>query len=282
MNINFKDLENKVCVLTGGAGVIGSSIAETLISEGVRTAVVDINLEFAEKVVHSATKKHKVDAIAVQADVLNLESLKNAKKTINDRLGKIDLLINGAGGNSPKATTQVEMLDKDSTVEFEKTFFGLDISGFDWVFNLNFKGTVLPTMVFALDMIKKGHGAILNISSMNSFRPLTKIPAYSAAKASVNNFTQWLAVHLARTGVRVNAIAPGFILTNQNRFLLLDEKNGQPTARGRKIITSTPMGRYGKAEELQGTVLFLLSDISAFITGIIIPVDGGFSAYGGV
>jgi NAD(P)-dependent dehydrogenase (short-subunit alcohol dehydrogenase family) len=256
MNTNFEDLKNKVCVLTGGAGIIGSSIAHVLASAGVRTAILDINLEFADKVVRTVSKKFRVDTIAVQADVLNLESLKNAKKIINERLGKIDLLINGAGGNSPKATTQVEVMDTSESLEFEKTFFGLDISGFDWVFNLNFKGTVLPAMVFTRDMIEKGHGVILNLSSMNSFRPLTKIPAYSAAKASINNFTQWLAVHLAKTGVRVNAIAPGFFLTNQNRFLLIDEKTGQPTARGKKIIAGTPMGRYGKTEELQGIVLF--------------------------
>jgi NAD(P)-dependent dehydrogenase (short-subunit alcohol dehydrogenase family) len=278
----FNDLKDKVCILTGGAGIIGSAIAEALASAGVRTAILDINLEFAEKVARTINKKFRTDTIAVQADVLSLESLNNAKKIINERLGKIDLLINGAGGNSPKATTQVETMDKGIPVELGKTFFGLDITGFDWVFNLNFKGTVLPTMVFARDMIEKGQGAILNISSMNSFRPLTKIPAYSAAKASINNFTQWLAVHLAKTGIRVNAIAPGFFLTNQNRFLLVDEKSGQPTARGKKIIASTPMGRYGNTEELQGTVLFLLSDLSAFITGIILPVDGGFNAYGGV
>jgi NAD(P)-dependent dehydrogenase (short-subunit alcohol dehydrogenase family) len=278
----FNDLKDKVCVLTGGAGVIGSAIAEAISSAGVKTAILDINLEFAEKIATTVNKKYKVDTIAVQADVLSIESLNNAKKIINERLGKIDLLINGAGGNSPKATTKEEEMDKSKPVEFERTFFGLDISGFDWVFNLNFKGTVLPTMVFARDMIEKGQGAILNISSMNSFRPLTRIPAYSAAKASINNFTQWLAVHFAKAGIRVNAIAPGFFLTNQNRFLLVDEKSGQPTARGKKIIASTPMGRYGKTEELQGTVLFLLSDLSAFITGVIIPVDGGYNAYGGV
>jgi NAD(P)-dependent dehydrogenase (short-subunit alcohol dehydrogenase family) len=281
-SLSFNDLKNKVCVLTGGAGVIGSSIAEALASAGIKTAILDINIEFAEKVARVINKKYKADTIGVQADVLNLESLNNAKKIINERFGKIDLLINGAGGNSPKATTQVEQMEKSESIEFEKTFFGLDISGFDWVFNLNFKGTVLPTMVFARDMVEKGQGAILNISSMNSYRPLTKIPAYSAAKASINNFTQWLAVHLAKTGIRVNAIAPGFFLTNQNRFLLVDEKTGQPTPRGRKIIASTPMGRYGKTEDLQGTVLYLLSDISRFVTGVIIPVDGGFNAYGGV
>jgi NAD(P)-dependent dehydrogenase (short-subunit alcohol dehydrogenase family) len=282
MNYNFDDLKNKVCVLTGGAGIIGSSIAAALASAGIKTAILDINPEFAEKVVRNIKKQYKVEIIPVQADVLNIESLNNVKKIINKKLGKIDLLINGAGGNSPKATTQSEVMDKDESLELEKTFFGLDISGFDWVFNLNFKGTVLPTMVFARDMIEKEHGAILNISSMNAFRPLTKIPAYSAAKASINNFTQWLAVHLAKTGIRVNAVAPGFFLTNQNRFLLVDEKTGQPTARGKKIITSTPMGRYGNPEELHGAVLFLLSDVSAFITGVILPVDGGFNSYGWV
>lgn len=281
-NTFFNDLKNKVCVLTGGAGVIGSSITEALAIAGIKTAILDINLEFAEKVAASINKKYMADTFGIQADVLNMESLNHAKKVINERFGKIDILINGAGGNSPKATTQVENMEKSDTVEFEKTFFGLDISGFDWVFNLNFKGTVLPTMVFARDMVEKGQGVILNISSMNSYRPLTKIPAYSAAKASINNFTQWLAVHLAKTGIRVNAVAPGFFLTSQNRFLLVDEKTGQPTPRGRKIIASTPMGRYGKAEELQGTILYLLSDISAFVTGVIIPVDGGFNAYGGV
>jgi NAD(P)-dependent dehydrogenase (short-subunit alcohol dehydrogenase family) len=281
-SISFDDLKNKVCVLTGGAGVIGSSIAEALASAGIKTAILDINLEFAEKVASNISKKYNADTFGIQADVLNLDSLNSAKKIINERYGKIDLLINGAGGNSPKATTQVENMEKSEHPGFEKSFFGLDISGFDWVFNLNFKGTVLPTMVFARDMVEKGKGAVLNISSMNSYRPLTKIPAYSAAKASVNNFTQWLAVHLAKVGVRVNAIAPGFLLTKQNRFLLVDEKSGQPTPRGKKIIASTPMGRFCETEELQGTVLYLLSDVSKFVTGVIIPVDGGFSAYGGV
>jgi len=281
-NLSFDDLRNKVCVITGGAGVIGSSIAEALAAAGIKTAILDINLEFAEKVASNINKKMHSDTFGVQADVLSLESLNNAKKTINERFGKIDFLINGAGGNSPKATTHIEIMEKSEPVELEKSFFGLDISGFDWVFNLNFKGTVLPTKVFAQDMVEKGKGVILNISSMNSFRPLTKIPAYSAAKASINNFTQWLAVHLAKVGVRVNAIAPGFFLTKQNRFLLIDEKSGQPTTRGKKIISSTPMGRYGETEELQGTVLYLLSDLSNFVTGVIIPVDGGYSAYGGV
>ena len=213
---------------------------------------------------------------------MDLESLEEAKAKINNELGKIDFLINGAGGNSPKATTQVENIEKENLNELEKTFYGLQMEGFDWVFNLNFKGTVLPTMVFTKDMLKEGKGSILNISSMNSFKPLTKIPAYSAAKASVNNFTEWLSVHMAKTGIRVNAIAPGFFLTNQNRFLLIDEKTGKPTPRGEKIISSTPMARYGEVDELVGAVLYLLSDISKFVTGIVIPIDGGYSAFGGV
>ena len=280
--ISFTDLKDKICVITGGAGIIGSSIIEGLASAGVRTAILDINLEMAEKVADDIQKKFKIQSMGVMADVLNTESLNNARNVIHQKLGMINFLINGAGGNSPKATTQVETMENQHRDELEKTFFGLDISGFDWVFDLNIKGTLLPVMVFARDMIERGEGVILNISSMTSFRPLTKVPAYSAAKASVNNLTQWLAVHLARMNIRVNAIAPGFFLTQQNRFLLIDEKTGKPTPRGEKIIASTPMGRYGITDELNGTVLYLLSDISKFVTGIIIPVDGGYSAYGGV
>jgi NAD(P)-dependent dehydrogenase (short-subunit alcohol dehydrogenase family) len=280
--ISFEDLKNKVCVVTGGAGVIGSSIVAGLASVGVRTAIVDINLEMAKRVAGDIQEQYHVKTIGVEADVLNSESLGAARDQIHDQLGTIDLLINGAGGNSPKAATQVEFMGESNRNELEKTFFGLDISGFDWVFDLNFKGTLLPTMIFALDMIESGQGVILNISSMNSYRPLTKIPAYSAAKAAINNFTQWLAVHFAQMNIRVNAVAPGFFLTQQNRFLLVDEKTGKPTPRGKKIIANTPMGRYGKTEELQGTVLYLLSDISKFVTGVIVPVDGGYSAYGGV
>jgi NAD(P)-dependent dehydrogenase (short-subunit alcohol dehydrogenase family) len=173
-------------------------------------------------------------------------------------------------------------MESNKVKALEETFYGLQIEGFQKVFDLNFMGTLLPSMVLSKDMLEKGKGAILNISSMNSYKPLTKIPAYSAAKAAINNFTQWLAVHFAKTGIRVNAVAPGFFLTNQNRFLLIDEKTGEATARGRKIINNTPMGRYGEVEELQGTMLFLLSDVSKFITGVIIPVDGGYSAFGGV
>jgi Dehydrogenases with different specificities (related to short-chain alcohol dehydrogenases) len=282
MKLSFDDLKGKVCVLTGGAGVIGTSLAKGLASVGVRTAIVDLNKDAAEKLASEIEKEYNVKTIGVGASVLDKESLMAAKVEINQKLGRIDILINGAGGNSPAATTQVEQMDKNSINDLEKTFYGLGMDGFQKVYDLNFKGTLLPTMVFTLDMLEVGKGAVLNISSMNSYRPLTKIPAYSAAKASINNFTQWLAVHLAKTGIRVNCIAPGFFLTNQNRFLLTDEKTGEATDRGRKIIDSTPMGKYGEPEDLNGAMLYLLSDISGFVTGIVIPVDGGYSAYGGV
>lgn len=282
MKYSFDDLKGKVCVLTGGAGVIGAALARGLASVGVQTAIVDLNKDAADKLAAEVQQEYKVTTIGVAANVLDKESLTVAKKTINEKLGKIDILINGAGGNSPSATTQVEEMTQSSVSELEKTFYGLGIDGFQKVYDLNFKGTLLPTMVFTTDMLEAGKGSVLNISSMNSFRPLTKIPAYSAAKASINNFTQWLAVHLAKTGIRVNAVAPGFFLTNQNRFLLTDEKTGEATPRGKKIISNTPMGKYGEPEHLNGAVLYLLSDISSFVTGVIIPVDGGYSAYGGV
>lgn len=282
MKLSFDDLKGKVCVLTGGAGVIGTSIAKALASAGITTAIVDLNREAAEKLAAEIEQTYKVKTIGVGASVLDKESLIAAKAEINQKLGKINILINGAGGNSPAATTKVEEMDKNSVKDLEGTFYGLGMDGFQKVYDLNFKGTLLPTMVFTMDMLEAGKGSVLNISSMNSYRPLTKIPAYSAAKASINNFTQWLAVHLAKTGIRVNAIAPGFFLTNQNRFLLTDEKTGEATARGRKIISNTPMGKYGEPEDLNGAVLYLLSDISSFVTGIIIPIDGGYSAFGGV
>lgn len=282
MKYSFDDLQGKVCVITGGAGVIGTSIARCLASVGVKTAIVDLNREAAETLAAQIQKEFNVTTIGLSANVLNKESLQDAKKVINDKLGKIDILINGAGGNSPQATTKVEQMEKGDIGNLEKTFYGLEMEGFQKVYDLNFKGTLLPTMVFTMDMLDAGKGNVLNISSMNSYRPLTKIPAYSAAKASINNFTQWLAVHLAKTGIRVNAVAPGFFLTNQNRFLLTDEKTGEATARGKKIISNTPVGKYGEPEDLNGAVLYLLSDISSFVTGIIIPIDGGYSAFGGV
>jgi len=280
--ISFDDLNGKVCVLTGGAGVIGASLTRALASVGVKTAIVDLNEEAAVKLAAEVEKESGVTTIGVGASVLDKDSLVAAKKLINEKLGKINLLINGAGGNSPMATTQLEEMTPDSMQQLEKSFYGLNMEGFQKVYDLNFKGTLLPSMVFTTDMLEAGKGCVLNISSMNAYKPLTKIPAYSAAKASINNFTEWLAVHLAKTGIRVNAIAPGFFLTNQNRFLLTDEKTGAPTARGKKIITNTPMAKYGEPDDLNGAMLYLLSDISSFVTGICIPVDGGFNAFGKV
>jgi len=280
--ISFDDLKGKVCVITGGAGVIGVSIIRALASVGTKVAIVDINEELAQKVAAELAAEFKAQIIGVKANVLDKASLESAKLVINEKLGSIDLLINGAGGNSPQATTQVEQIEEVDLSNLDKTFYGLQMEGFDKVFALNFKGTVLPSMVFTRDMLEKRSGVVLNISSMNSYHPLTKIPAYSAAKASVNNFTEWLAVHLAKVGIRVNAVAPGFFITNQNRFLVLDEKTGGYSARGNKIVTNTPMGKFGDPDDLQGAALYLLSDLSSFVTGIVIPVDGGYNAYSGV
>lgn len=282
MNLSFDDIKGKVCVVTGGCGVFGTMFTDTLIEAGASVAVLDYKKGRCEEC--AVTKKAKEKGarlICVQGNVLVKEELAEAKRLINEKLGPVDVLINGAGGNAPTATTANEFLTKDNMSDLSKSFFGLDLEGFRSVFDLNFLGTVLPSMVFAEDMIGRG-GAIINISSMNSFRPLTKIPAYSAAKASINNFTAWLAVHFAKADVRVNAIAPGFFLTKQNEFLLIDKETKQLSARGNKIIQSTPMGRFGVPEELAGTLLFLASDISKFVTGVVIPVDGGFSAYSGV
>ncbi len=280
--ISFNDLYGKVCVITGGGGIIGKSLSEALASVGVKMAVTDIAQDLAINVATDINKQYSVQAIGVECNVLDKVSLLTAKKIINGELGKIDLLINCAGGNSPKATTQVEFIDNETIGNLDKTFYGLDIEGFRKVFDLNFLGTILPTMVFTTDMIEKGSGAILNISSMNAFHPLTKIPAYSAAKASINNFTEWLAVHLAKVNIRVNAVAPGFFLTNQNRFLLTDEKTGTLTPRGNKILAATPMGKFGEPDDLKGATLYLMSDLAKFITGVVIPIDGGFNAYSGV
>jgi NAD(P)-dependent dehydrogenase (short-subunit alcohol dehydrogenase family) len=280
--MNELNLKDKVAVVTGGAGVICSTLAKSLASNGVRTVILDLNKEASAEVAKQIEKEFRVPSLGVAASVLDKGSLETAKKEIHDKFGSVDILVNGAGGNSPAATTKVEKMEGSENENIEDTFFGLQIEGFDKVFDLNFKGTLIPSMVFAADMVKKKSGVILNISSMNSYRPLTKIAAYSASKAAVNNFTQWLAVHLSKTGIRVNAIAPGFLLTNQNRFLLIDEKTGDLTARGKKIINGTPMERYCLPEELTGTMIYLVSDLSKFVTGIVIPVDGGFSAYSGV
>lgn len=278
----FKGLKDKICVITGGGGVLGTSIARGLASAGVITVILDINEEAANLVATEIFADYGVKSYGFKTNVLERESLEEVRRVILDQVGEIDMLINGAGGNSPKATTRLEQITEEDLGDLEGGFFGLELEGFQKVFDLNFTGTLLPSLVFAKDMVARQKGVILNISSMNAYKPLTKIPAYSAAKASINNFTEWLAVHFAKVGVRVNAIAPGFFLTNQNRFLVTDEKTGALTPRGEKIIANTPMGIFGEPEDLNGTVLYLLSDMSNFITGICIPVDGGYSAYGGV
>ncbi|NJK96226.1 MAG: SDR family oxidoreductase [Bacteroidetes bacterium] len=279
---SFNDLKDKVCLFTGGTGVLGTSMAECLAAQGVKLALLGRNIKAANDLAERISKETGAHVIGVEGDVLNKESLIEARKKVNEVFGKIDILVNGAGGNAPAATTQVEQIAAPGLQDLEKTFYGLQPEAFDYVFDLNFKGTLLPTMVFTTDMVESGNGVVLNISSMNSFKPLTKIPAYSAAKAAINNFTMWLSVHLAKTGIRVNCIAPGFFLTNQNRFLLTDQTTGELSPRGKKIITSTPMGKFGEPNDLNGAMLYLLSDISSFVTGVVMPVDGGYSAYGGV
>lgn len=280
--LSFNDLKGKVCVITGGAGVLGTAMVKAIASVGTKVAIADINKEVADKVAAEIAAELNATVIGIEANVLDKASLEKAKAEINEKLGEIDILINGAGGNSPQATTKVEQMLEENIDHLEDTFYGLEMEGFDKVFALNFKGTLLPTMVFTKDMLKNRKGVVLNISSMNSYKPLTKIPAYSAAKASINNFTEWLSVHLAKVGIRVNAIAPGFFITHQNRFLVMDEKTGNYSPRGQKIVDNTPMGKFGEPEHLQGATLFLISDVSSFITGIVIPVDGGYSAFGGV
>lgn len=279
MNLPFQiDLTGQVAVITGGGGVLCSSFAQALAQCGAKVAILDINEAAAQKVAETITREGGV-ALAIAADCLNAQSLAAAHERVNPELGPCTILINGAGGNNPKGTTDDEQFNPDLTGI--KSFFELDPEGVKFVFNLNVVAALMTTQAFAKDMIGKA-GSIINISSMNAFRPLTKIPAYSGAKAAVSNFTQWLAVYLAKSGVRVNAIAPGFFVTNQNRGLLFDE-SGAPTPRTGKILAATPMGRFGEAEELIGVLLFLLSNPAAsFVTGVVIPVDGGFSAYSGV
>ena len=279
MKVPFEiNLKDKVAVVTGGGGILCSDFSHAIAACGAKVAVLDLNIEAAQKVADSIVAEGGV-AIAVKANCLEAESLQAAHEEVLQKLGPCDILINGAGGNNPRGTTDDEQFD--STVEGIKTFFELDPAGVRFVFDLNVIAALLTTQVFAKDMIGRG-GNILNVSSMNAFRPLTKIPAYSGAKAAVSNFTQWLAVYFAKSGIRVNAIAPGFFVTNQNRALLFDAE-GNPTARTGKILRGTPMGRFGESNELLGALLFLLSnEASGFITGIVLPVDGGFSAYSGV
>ncbi|GET21239.1 SDR family oxidoreductase [Prolixibacter denitrificans] len=281
-DFTFDDLNGKVCVVTGGAGVIGKAIVSALATVGAKVAIVSRGEEKGKQVAEEISRETGGTVIWIKGDVLDKAQLEQAHQSIKEQLGPIDILVNNAGGNSPKATTGVEQMQESDLDDLQSTFYGLEMEGFDNVFDLNFKGTVLPTMVFTRDMLKKKTGVVLNVSSMNAYHPLTKIPAYSAAKASINNFTEWLAVHMAKVGIRVNAVAPGFFITEQNRFLVLDEKTGNYSKRGQKIVDNTPMGKFGEPEDLQGTVLLLLSNLSSFVTGVVIPVDGGFNAYSGV
>ena len=266
-------LSGKVAVITGGGGVLCSTMARALADQDVKVAILDIKPEAAYAAV-DAIKNKGGQAVAVKCNVLERASVDEACLKVLETFGGVDILVNGAGGNKKDATTSPQM-----------EFFDLPPDAVQWVFNLNFIGTLLPSQVFGKIFAKKKEGDIINISSMNAFRPLTKIPAYSAAKAAVSNFTQWLAVHMSQnysTKIRVNAIAPGFFLTEQNRFLLTDEKTGKLTPRGETIIAHTPMGRFGEAADLVGTILWLLSPGAAFVHGVVVPVDGGFSAFSGV
>ncbi|MDD8017695.1 MAG: SDR family oxidoreductase [Bacteroidota bacterium] len=281
-NFNFNDLNNKVAVVTGGSGIIGIAIVEALTQVGVNVAILNRNKESGDKALAGLSKSKQGKAIAVSADVLDGTSLDKAKEQVIKEFGEIDFLINCAGGNNPKATTSAEYITEKNLSNAKENFFGLDVEALKDVFELNLIGSLLPTMKFSKGMVNRKSGSIINISSASSFSPLTKVPAYSASKASINNFTQWLAVHFAKVNVRVNAIAPGFFITTQNRFLLIDEKTGKLSSRAEKIIAATPMGRFGETNELQGAALFLLSDLSKFVTGVVLPVDGGFTAYSGV
>lgn len=273
------EFKNKTVVITGGGGVLCGAFAKYMGSLGANVAILDLKKEAAD-----AVAKEIIDAggraKGYSANVLKKDELEKVHKEILKDFGKCDTLINGAGGNNPKGTTTNEYFKKEDILdESVVSFFDLDPSGIEFVFNLNFLGTLLPTQVFAQDMIDKNGGSIINISSMNAFCPLTKIPAYSGAKAAVSNFTQWLSVHFANANIRVNAIAPGFFVTEQNKALLFDEA-GKPTARTEKILSATPMNRFGKPEELLGTLKWLTdNDASSFVTGVVVPVDGGFSAY---
>ncbi len=282
MKLPFKvDLAGKTVVVTGAGGVLCSSFSKALAQCGAKVALLDINKEAAEKYADEIRAAGGTGK-AYKCDVLDRESVEAVHRSITEDFGRCDILLNGAGGNNPRATTTKEYyfegdLDRDIV-----TFFNLDPKGVEFVFNLNFLGTLIPTQVFAQDMLGRKSCCIVNVSSMNAYTPLTKIPAYSGAKAAVSNFTQWLAVHFSREGIRVNAIAPGFFVTIQNEKLLFNE-DGTPTPRTDKILAGTPMGRFGKSEELYGALLYLVSEEAAsFVTGIVIPVDGGFSAYSGV
>ncbi len=267
------DFSGKTVAITGGAGILGSEIAGALAGCGAQVAILDVNPD-AGKAAVERMGEHGSQVSVFQCNVLDRDSVAQTAQEVAGRLGKLDCLVNGAGGNKPQATTSAEL-----------KFFDLPTDALRWVFELNILGTILPSQAFGKIMAAQGEGVILNISSMNAFRPLTRIPAYSAAKAAVSNFTQWLAVHMAQEyspKIRVNAIAPGFFLTNQNRFLLTEKETGELTARGKTIIGHTPMARFGEPSDLFGAVLWLLSPAAEFVTGVVVPIDGGFSAYSGV
>ncbi len=282
MKLPFQmNLDGKVAVVTGAGGVLCGMFAKALAACGAKVALLDLNLDAADAVASEIIDQGGA-ARAYQCNVLDRASVEKCHEAVCSDLGDCDILINGAGGNNPRASTEKEYYEMDDLDAGIKTFFDLDQGGVEFVFNLNFIGTLLPTQIFSKDMLGKSGCNILNISSMNAYTPLTKIPAYSGAKAAISNFTQWLAVHFSKVGIRVNAIAPGFFSTKQNEALLWNE-DGTPTARTGKILAATPMGRFGEAEELIGGLLFLLNNEAAsFITGVVLPIDGGFSAYSGV
>ncbi|OFU52171.1 SDR family oxidoreductase [Aerococcus sp. HMSC10H05] len=277
------DFTGKTVVLTGAGGVLVSKFAEAFAQAGANVALLDLNADAAQA---RADEINALDipgkAIAVACNVLEIDSIKAAKEAVDAEFGGTDVLVNGAGGNNPRATTDNEYHELDLPEE-TKTFFDLDQSGVEFVFNLNFLGTLLPTQIFAKDMIGREGANIINISSMNAFTPLTKIPAYSGAKSAISNFTQWLAVHFAHVGVRANAIAPGFLVSNQNIDMMFEADHKTLKPRGEKIINGTPMGRFGEPEELLGGLLFLADEKAAsFVNGVVLPIDGGFAAYAGV
>ena len=280
-NVLNTDLTGKVAVVTGAGGVLCSNFAKILARAGAKVALLDINEEAAKVFADEIVEEGGV-AKAFKCNVLDKENCYAVADAVKAEFGDCDILLNGAGGNNARATTDKEYFFPGDLDEDSKTFFNLDAEGVSFVFNLNFLGTLIPTQAFARQMVDREGCNIINVSSMNAYTPLTKIPAYSGAKAAISNFTQWLAVHFSKVGIRVNAIAPGFFSTKQNAALLFNE-DGSPTPRTGKILAATPMGRFGKSEELDGALLFLVNNEAAsFITGVVIPVDGGFSSYSGV
>ena len=280
-NVLNTDLTGKVAVVTGAGGVLCSAFSKTLARAGAKVALLDLNYDSAKQYADEIIAEGGI-AKAYKCNVLEKENCFAVADEVEKDLGPCDILINGAGGNNPKATTDKEYFELGDIDADTKSFFDLESDGVGFVFNLNFLGTLIPTQAFARQMVGREGCNILNISSMNAYTPLTKIPAYSGAKAAISNFTQWLAVHFSKVGIRVNAIAPGFFSTKQNAKLLFND-DGTPTARTGKILAATPMGRFGSASELEGGLLFLLNNEAAgFITGVVLPIDGGFSAYSGV